>query len=363
MWFFCQKKTYHKSSPKSCRDFVNGIKNDSGCKYCRNNDTHKFDSIGYKFPHLANMIIGDVDVFSLAPKSNDEYHLKCPDCGHISKYKVQVCNLVNQGYSCKVCGDGVSIPEKFMYNILLNLKINFYNRKSFEWSNNKMYDFYIPELNIIIETHGGQHYYDGISFNSTTLKEQQDNDNYKYYLATEFIPEENYYTIDCRNSDFDFLKNNIVNTLNDIFDFSNVDWNLAWKNSQKSFAKISWDLWNSGMKNAMLIADTLKLSRQTVIKYLKNDTRLGLCDYDPKKEMRKSALANACNNQNLKCTFPNLEIKYFSSIAKLLKHFNISKRTYSKIMANDGIVDINIFSHKKYKEKLLKYNMTKIELL
>ena len=117
------------------------------------------------------------------------------------------------------------------------------------------------------------------------------------------------------------------------------------------------------MKNAMLIANTLKLSRSTVIKYLKNGSKIGLCDYNTKEEMKKSALANACNNQKLKCTFPNSETKYFNSIAKLLKHFNISKRAYEKIMANDGIIDINIFPHKKSKEKLLKYNMSKIELL
>lgn len=363
MWFFCQKNSYHKSSLKSCADFINGIKRGSGCKYCRNNDTHKLDSIGYKFPHLASMIVGDVDIFSLAPQSNEKYHLKCSDCGHISKHKVQICNLVNQGYSCKLCGDGIFTPEKFMYNILLNLGIDFHNRIIFKWSNNKIYDFYIPSLNIIIETHGGQHYFDRTSFKSTNLKEQQDNDNYKYNLATKFIPKGNYYVIDCRSSDFDFLKDNIVKTLNSVLDLSNVDWNLAWENSQKSFAKISWDLWNDGMKNTMLIADTLKLSRSTVIKYLKNGSKIGLCDYNSKEEMKKSALANACNNKKLKCTFPNLETKYFNSIAKLLKYFNISKRSYLKIMSNNGIIDINIFPHKKSKEKLLKYNMTKIELL
>lgn len=363
VWFFCQKNYYHKSSLKSCADFINGIKRSSGCKYCRNNDTHKLDSIGYKFPDLAKMIVGDIDISSISPQSNEKYHLKCPDCGHISKHKVQICNLVNQGYSCKLCGDGIFTPEKFMYNILLNLGIDFHNRIAFKWSNNKIYDFYIPSLNIIIETHGGQHYFDRTSFKSTNLKEQQENDNYKYNLAIKYIPKENYYVIDCRSSDFDFLKSNVVKTLNNILDFSNVDWNLVWKNSQKSFAKISWDLWNSGLKNSMNIANELKLSRHTIIKYLKNGTKLGFCDYNPKEEMRKSALTNACNNQKLKCTLPNSEIKYFNSIAKLLKDFNISRKSYKKIMANNGIVDMNIFPHKKSKEKLLKYNMSKIELL
>lgn len=363
MWFFCQKHSYHGSSPKSCGDFISSTKRNGGCKYCRNNDTHKLDSIGYKFPHLANMIVGDIDVFSLAPQSNEKYYLKCPDCNHISKHKVQICNLINQGYSCKVCGDGVSIPEKFMYNILLNLKLDFYNRKTFEWSNKKEYDFYIPTLNVIIETHGNQHYSNSNSFNSTNLKKQQYNDNYKYNLATEFIPKENYYIIDCRNSDFDFLKDNIIKTLNSILDFSGVDWNLAWENSQKSLCKKTWNLWNNGLKNAMDIANELKLSRHTIIKYLKNGTKLGFCDYNPKEEMRKSALSNACNNKRLKCTFPNLEVEYFNSIAKLLKYFNISKSSYEKIMANNGIVDINIFPHAKSKEKLLKYHMSKIELL
>ncbi|MCI6458652.1 MAG: hypothetical protein PUJ51_13440 [Clostridiales bacterium] len=363
IWAFCLINSYHGSSSIRCADFVKGIKRNSGCRYCGNNDTHKLDSIGHKFPNLANMIIGDVDIFSLGIQSNKKYYLKCTDCGHISKHKVQICNLINQGYHCKVCGDGCSIPEKFMYNILLELGIDFYNRKSFKWSNKKEYDFYIPSLNILIETHGAQHYSDRNSFKSTTLKEQQKNDNYKYILATKNIPKENYYVIDCRVSEFDFLKNNIINTLNNILDFSNIDWNLAWKNSQKSFAKKSWDLWNSGSKNSMIIANKLKLSRTTVIQYLKRGTRLKLCDYNPKEEMRKSALSNACNNKKIKCIFSNGDIKYFNSISDLKKSLNISRHVYSKIMNNGGIIDISIFNHKRCKENLEKINGTKIEFI
>ena len=363
MWSFCHINSYHGSSPIRCVDFVKGIKRNGGCRYCGNNDTHKLDSIGYKLPNLANMIIGDVDIFSLGIQSNKKYHLKCPDCGHISKHKIKICNLVNQGYYCKVCGDGCSIPEKFMYNILLKLGIDFYNRKSFKWSNNKEYDFYIPSLNIIIETHGSQHYIDRTSFKSTTLKEQQDNDNYKYILAIKNIPKENYYVIDCRVSNFDFLKNSIINTLHNIFDFSDIDWNLAWKNSQKSLTKQAWDLWNSGSKNSIIIANKLKLSRNTVINYLKRGTMLKICNYNPKEEMRKSALSNSCNNKKVKCTFPNNDIKCFNSISDLKKSLNISGYIYSKIMHNNGVIDISIFNHKRCKENLEKINGTKIEFI
>ncbi|MEM5599205.1 hypothetical protein AAHB53_28045 [Niallia circulans] len=56
------------------------------------------------------------------------------------------------------CSDGFSIPEKFMFNLLDYLQVDFDYQKVFDWSLGKRYDFYIPMLNCIIETHGAQHY-------------------------------------------------------------------------------------------------------------------------------------------------------------------------------------------------------------
>ena len=59
-----------------------------------------------------------------------------------------------------------------MYSVLKQLNIEFEYQKIFDWSKNiktnnlilngrKIYDFYLNELNIIIETHGDQHFNQG----------------------------------------------------------------------------------------------------------------------------------------------------------------------------------------------------------
>lgn len=167
--------------------------------------------------------------------------------------------------------DGVSIPEKFMWNILKQLSTEFIiqlNKLTFEWCENYRYDFYIPSLNMIIETHGMQHYEKGFeSCGGKTLEEEQKNDRLKKELALNNNIK-NYIVVDCRYSEFDWLKENVSKELNEFFDLSNIDWNLVWENSLKNFVWETKRLVEKGYNNIQ-IAEILCVNKTTIEKYKK----------------------------------------------------------------------------------------------
>ena len=167
--------------------------------------------------------------------------------------------------------DGVSIPEKFMWNILKQLSTEFIiqlNKLTFEWCENYRYDFYIPSLNMIIETHGMQHYEKGFeSCGGRTLEEEQENDRLKKELALNNNIK-NYIVVDCRYSEFDWLKENVLKELNEFFDLSNIDWNLVWENSLKNFVWETKRLVEKGYNNIQ-IAEILCVNKTTIEKYKK----------------------------------------------------------------------------------------------
>ena len=82
--------------------------------------------------------------------------MKCPDCGYIKKMSFM--NLVNKGFGCNECSDGIKYPNKFMMELLKQLKVEFECEYSPEWIKPKRYDFYIPSKKILIEFQGKQHY-------------------------------------------------------------------------------------------------------------------------------------------------------------------------------------------------------------
>ena len=100
-------------------------------------------------------MVNKEDAYKYTKCSNKKVYVKCPDCGSIKKDKVRINDLYRYGFSCKKCGDNISYPNKFMYNILDQLNIDFIPEYSPEWLGRKRFDFYIPSLSLIIEMDGG----------------------------------------------------------------------------------------------------------------------------------------------------------------------------------------------------------------
>lgn len=278
----------------------NNLKRGVGCPVCNNNKIIKgYNDLWTTHPHIAKLLLNSDEGFQLTPGSNKKADFKCPDCGFIIKNKV-IATIVNQKSYCPRCGDNSSYPEKIIFNILEQLKFNFESESVFKWSKNvkhenkklcgmKRYDFYIPFLNCIIETHGMQHYEKGfLSCGGKSLNEEQENDKLKEELAKE-NGIKHYIQLDCRYSNLEWIKNNILKSkLNNLFDLTKIDWNKCEEFAIGNLCKEACVLWNK-LEDVKYICGKLKKSDVTIRKYLNKGNKLGWCNYDGKKELTKSS--------------------------------------------------------------------------
>ena len=155
---------------------------------------------------------------------------------------------------------------------------------------NKRYDGFIPEYNILIEMHGEQHYRQ--MGKGKSLQEEQKNDKYKKQLALSLgFEEQKYLQIDCRKSNFDFIKDNILSSdLGNIFDLSSINWSrIDSEIVEDTIMEDIIKLWNEGYCNKE-IREKLKIkSKTTVKKYLKIGARKGLCNYTIEESRKRSS--------------------------------------------------------------------------
>lgn len=272
----CQNKSYHQDYEIRVYNFMSG----KGCPYCKGQyKVNYFDSLGFLHHKIAKMVVNDKrnnltweDVYSIAPRSNKKYYVTCLECGTPRENKISINELVdNDGFSCKICRNGFSTAERFASKLLNYLGIDFItqlNRSYFEWCKNYRYDIYIPKFNMIIELHGRQHYehpHKGSYFKS--LEYEINNDKNKKELALK--NNISYYiVIDCRESTFRWISNNIINSLKDFIDFNSVDMYDIWTECQKSLVVESWKMLDDGI-DKKTICEKLHISKNTLKNYEK----------------------------------------------------------------------------------------------
>ena len=233
------------------------------------------------------MSIEDAKKYTIG--NHEKIEVKCPDCGKIKKIAPKTIYKTHS-IQCS-CGDGISYPEKFLENVLIQLNVKYERQYKTDWSQNRRYDFYLLDANTIIEVHGGQHYRD--TARGRSLKEEQENDKLKEELAFK-NGINNYIVIDCRESTLNWIKNNILNSkLNELFDLNRVDWNKCLEYSLKNKVKEICDYKKEHTE--LSVADLAKefgMNKSTITKYLKQGTELGWCKYDAKEEKRRSSILN-----------------------------------------------------------------------
>lgn len=253
------------------------------CPYCSNRKL----LVGYNDmwttnPTQARLLANIEDGYRYTDSSEKRVDWKCKDCENIIKNKI-INQIKNYGLSCPSCSDGISYPEKLFYNLLKQLNIDFERQKTFSWSSNKKYDFYLSEFDMIVEVHGKQHYEE--TGRGRSLEEERENDKYKYGIAINNKIHK-YIIIDARMSNFEYIKNSILNSeLNSIIDLSSVDEDKIEEDSISSFVKIASDDWNSGF-TVIEISKKLNVHEATIVAYLKKAAKLDLCDYDPSKQRK-----------------------------------------------------------------------------
>lgn len=250
-------------------------------------------------------------------KSHKKISWTCQYCDFV--FEQMISDVTRRGFKCPICHNGMSYPNRFMMEVLRCLNINFEREASFNWSNNKRYDFYIKP-NIIIEVNGEQHYkHKAATKFKQTLHEIQENDAYKKELALKNGIEK-YIEINASSSMDSFLKNSIITELSDIFDFSNFDWQVVSDNLNKNLAKQCVDLWNIN-KNVGEIAKILSVSIDCVRDKLKLLSSVGKCDYTPLKSwQRDQKRLSESNKKPVVCITTNKE---FDSINEAANYYNI----------------------------------------
>jgi len=302
-WFKCLDHPEHKSELKSIARFTyTTIKKGSTISL----DCIMCNTISVTHQELIKFLVNKEDAYKYSVGSNKKIPMKCPDCGHEKQKSLD--KLWKKGFGCECCGDGISFPEKFLFNVFEQLLGNDFNtqlsEKTFKWCDNYKYDFYINKIDeIICECQGIQHYEETNSTWRMRLNEVQENDKVKEQLARNNNIN-NYIVLDCRYSNMNWIKNSIMKSdLPKLLNFSesDIDWLKCYEYACKSIVKTICNMWND-IKNTLKISSIIKKCRSTVIKYLKQGTELGWCDYDPKEETRKSGYKSKRVFSKIICT-------------------------------------------------------------
>ena len=259
-----------------------------GCPYCCG---HKvlvgFNDLWTTRPDIARLLLNPEDGYKYTKAAHVKLDFVCPDCGKISKIKIN--DVYNRGFSCSRCSDGISYPNKFARNLLDQLPVvNHICEYHPDWAELYFYDNYFEYNNksYILEMDGGFHYRDVTSYNQFA-NDVRATDIIKTELANKHGIK--VIRIDCQKSDCNYIKNNIISSeLSDIFDLFKIDWDLCNEMAHKNLLKQACNLYESGITNFQDIADILKVHRTTAYHYVKTGTKYGWCDYDPKRATKEA---------------------------------------------------------------------------
>lgn len=289
-WFKCE---HHESEKKHISSFVRGQKRSICCDKCQ--------KIYHTNPELIPYFVNLEDTKRYPVRSNKEVDMKCPICGH--KRKMRINNMTSFGFSCPVCGDSISMPNKIMRSVLSQIGIKFETEKHFNWCHflfkgiikKGIYDFYfeLDKNKYIIEMDGGFHFMDNPK-NGQTKEDSKFIDTQKDELATKHHIQVK--RINCQKSTFENIRESIINSeLSKILDLSCVDWNICNKYSINSLLIKSCEMWNQNYI-VRQIGENLNLHINTIINYLHRGTKIGLCEYRPEDTMAKYKQNIICVN-------------------------------------------------------------------
>lgn len=275
----------------------------SGCPVCSGMQTSKgYNDIATTDPEIASWFLNKEESYIYSKSSNKKVDFKCPTCGHISH------KLINQvsrdrDIRCPICKDGISYPNKFIFNSLLQIqnKLDFLHREyqpnwcKFVYNNTTrkgIYDIYfgINNKQYIIEMDGGFHNkYNHMS--GQTVEESQYIDKQKDLLAEKHNIhvvriDSNYIGFEDR---YEYLRTNIENSeLKDILPLSLIDFNEANIKSQKSLLIECCNLWDKGYKASEIIEE-LHIPECSVSTYLRTGQKYDLChNYSARESYARS---------------------------------------------------------------------------
>jgi very-short-patch-repair endonuclease len=318
-------------------------------------------------PTTANWMIkffqgGEEEAMKYTRTTNKKIYPVCPNCGSIKKEPISISELYRTKKFTCICSDNYSFPNKIMFNILEYLKIDFNIEKRFSWCIYKLngtdkigiYDFYfeLGDKKYIVEMDGRWHKKDNkMSGVSSEISKYIDSE--KDRLAKENNIE--MIRIDCEKSDFEFIKNNIYNSkLNEILELDKVDWKEVESKCLNSRVKIVCDYKKENPNiTAKQISNITKVGYRTVKRYLTIGTKLNLCNYNYKEEIRKGVIFINKNFKTKKVEIfkDGISLGVFESMSELARN---SENLFNEAF-NVSNISNSIKRDKKYKGYTFKY--------
>ena len=146
--------------------------NDDNCDSCYQKSFASYEKAIY---WSSENKISPRNVFKSSTK---KYKFDCPECNHIYE------TLLKSVSSGRWCSCQINKTESKLSNFLLSKKIKFKTQAKFDWCKRKVklrFDFYIEDINLIIELDGEQHF-SQVSNWVNPIK-TQNNDMYKMKCA------------------------------------------------------------------------------------------------------------------------------------------------------------------------------------
>lgn len=328
----------------------NVIDNHSYCPYC----SGKKVLVGHNDlwttrPDIAKLLKDKSDGYKYTKGSNKKVDFVCPECGIVNNKKIDM--VCRYRFVCQSCSDGISYPNKFGRAFLDQLPIiNHQCEYQPDWAKPFYYDNYFQydEKEYIVEMDGLFHF-EETTTTTISLEDRKRSDKIKDELAIK-----NNITIiriDCRKSDCNYIKNNIINSeLNNIFDLSCIDWMLCDQKAQKNLIKEVCNLYKSGIHNLYVIKDMLHISIWAVRKYVQDGSKFGWCDYTVEKSIREGR-EKIMTPINIIDDSGNI-IHNFKSISICIKEM---KEMYNVYLTSSNIIK-SCQTNKPYKGFNFKYS-------
>jgi hypothetical protein len=255
-----------------------------GCPICNQSRiiVPHINGIKGLYPEVYNMIT-DEDKDLYASKSDHKVHWNCPYCNgknYTAIHHLTEADDKKTRYPCIYCRKSFSMGESMLYGVLAQIAPEFEHHVKFEWSDGKEYDAHIN--GIIIEAHGKQHYEECTGVMSDSLLEQQKNDRYKLFLAEKYYQKlKAYIVIDCRISDFEYIKKNIMSSgLDELlnFNFDVIDWEYIASSIKEGLYFKVGELYKNGI-SVIQIAKRLNINKSTVYNCLHSCEELGIINF------------------------------------------------------------------------------------
>lgn len=255
-----------------------------GCPFCRGLKVNETNSVKSLRPDLVKYFKNESDSEKISLFSHKKVELKCPDCGY--EKEMTMSKLTQKGFSCDICGDGVSFPNKFIRNMLIMLNIPFICEWTPEWNKHIKYDVKIKNKKILIEMDGFFHkkesYYKTLDRN---IKQDK--------IKTKEAEENGYllFRVDALESDGKYLYNSIKES--GIFDtlkinIDNFDFIECERISQKSLLVEVCNFYNNHKNYTQKeIAEEMQLNVSLVGRYIRKGIKIGLCENYAKNKKKK----------------------------------------------------------------------------